>query len=257
MTTVEFELTDEFLAGFQMFPNFCRPVHNHDKRIMSIKFSPDGEKLVAASNQRTLEMYNCNTGTQEQYFQLYKHGMSVIEYMDKSDEILVGSITKGDCAIRELNMSSNRFVTSYIGHQRPSVSLSVDLEKKLFVSGGFDKSALVFDFRVPSAQLGLTDMPGIPLVALHPKTDNLCAMALENNRVELHDLRSLTKPFTVFKLNPEQSNWVSMKFSPDGDQILISSDSSRIKVINSFHGSIQAIYSSKFPFSNPNLSFSN
>lgn len=242
------DLTPDMLASYRMFQNFRRPAPNDDKRMMSIKFSADGERLVAASNKRTLELYNCNTGLQENYFHMYKHGMSVIEYMEASDQILVGSIgvTKGDFAVRELNMTKNQFATSYIGHQRPSVSLAVNLEQKLFVSGGFDKSALLFDFRIPAAQLSLVNLPSVPLVALHPKTDNLCAIGLEDNRIELHDLRFLHQPFTTFKFNKEPIKWINLKFSTQGDQLLISTDSSKVRIVNSFLGNVQAHLDSKY-----------
>lgn len=251
MSESKVELTNDCLARFEMFPNFRRQVNNADLRIASLKFSSDGEKLVVASNQRTLELYNCNTGLQENYFHLYKHGMSVIDYMDSADTILVGSVgaTKGDYAVRALNMSTNKFLTNYIGHNRPSVSLAVKSENNLFVSGGFDKAALLFDFRIPKAQISLDGLPSVPLVALHPATDNLCAVGLEDNRIGLHDLRFLNyTPFTVFKLNPDQCKWISMKFSSDGDQILISTNSTKVQLINSFLGTNQMVITSKCEF---------
>lgn len=244
----EIDLSDDLITRFEMFPNFRRPVNNEDRRVGSIKFSSDGERLVAANNHRILELYNCNTGQQVKPFYLFKHGMSVIDYMDANDRILIGSIgaTKGDFAIRELDMTKNAFAISYVGHQKPSVSLSVNMEKKLFVSGGHDKTVLLFDFRVPSPQTGLTNLPAVPMVAIHPKTDDLCAVALEDNRIELHDLRFLKAPFTVFKFNSDPMKWTHFKFSPNGDQILISSNTPRIRIINSFNGTPQAILSSKY-----------
>lgn len=240
-------LTDKLMGQFEMFPNFHRPINNSDLRILWIKFSPDGEQLIAASNKRTIELYNCNSGQQAKFFQPTKHGISCIDYMDSNDVVLVGSYAvKGDYAVRELNLVKNVYGSCYTGQRAPACSLDVDRERKYFITGGFDKTAMLFDFRIPTAQVSCSDLAGAPLVALHPKTA-ICALALDNNRIELYDLRAMNLgPFSIFKLNTDNVKWTSLKFSPDGRQMLISTDSSKIRVINSFTGVIQEVFGSKF-----------
>lgn len=241
------ELTDELMCRFQMFTNFHRPINSHDLRILWIKFSPDGRSLIAGSNKRTIQLYNCNTGQQENYFRLWKHGIGAIDYMDSNDMVLVGShASKGDYAVRELNMTKNVYdATSYIGHSAPVCSMAVNREKKYFVTGGYDKAAMVFDFRVPDAQNIRSDFPCPPLVALHPTT-TICALGIDNNRIELYDLRSMKMgPFSIFKMNMDNAKWTNVKFSPDGKQLLISSSATKIRVINSVNGAIQEVFGSK------------
>lgn len=229
----------------RLVPHFRSPL-NLEERIISIKFSHDGENLVAASNINTIDLFDCNTNQQVGYFDLKKHGISVIDYMDLN-KILVGSkcatATRDDYDVRELDMQNNRFVTCYNGHKQPSVSLAVNPEKQFFISGGLDKSARLFDFRMRCAQISNLDLPAVPLVALHPATE-LCALALENNRIELYDVRGLNKgPFTVFEFNEEPNKWTSLKFSPNGDKMLICTDSTRMSVINSFDGRVDSCMS--------------
>lgn len=132
---IEIDDTDTYMSSFNMFPNFRRPINNPDKRIDTIKFSPDGERLIAASNQRTLELYNCNTAQQENLFQLYKYGVKVVDFIDSNNSVLVGSTggVKNDYGIRLLDMKRNEFKTIYTGHTNTAISLAVSLEQKLFV----------------------------------------------------------------------------------------------------------------------------
>lgn len=241
------DLTDNLMSQFEMFPNFHRPINSSDQRILWIRFSPNGESVIAASNKRTIELYNCNKGQQENYFRLTKHGICAIDYMDSNDVVLVGSYAvKGDYAVRELNMTKNVYDTCYTGHVAPVRSLAVNREKKYFVTGGFDKSAMLFDFRIPTAQLSRSELSDAPLIALHPST-SIFAMAIDNTRIELHDLRSMNLgPFSIFKLNTDNVKWTSLKFSPDGRQLMISSNSTKIRIINSFTGAIQEVFGSKF-----------
>lgn len=242
------ELNDELIAQFQMFPNFYRPINDDERRIDWIRFSPSGEKLVAASNRHSLDLYNCNTAEREQFFDLQKHGVSTLEFIDSDDTILTGSIgrIKFDYALRELNLTKKVYGVCYFGHSLPVKSLAVNSKKNYFVSGGHDKIALLFDLRNPTAQMHCTGLPEAPLVALHPTTD-ICALALENNRVELYDLRAMNYgPFAILRLNVDHVKWTSLKFSSNGKQLLISSNTSKIRIINSFNGVVQEVYGSKF-----------
>lgn len=225
------DLDDELMAQFQMFPNFYRPINDDLRRIHWIKFSPSGEKLVSASNRNTLDLYNCNTAEREQFFDLQKHGISTMDFIDSDDTILTGSfghIIKHDYALRELNLTKKVYGACYHGHKAPVKSLAVNPKKGYFVSGGHDKAALLFDLRNPTAQIHCADLSDAPLVALHPTSD-ICALALDNSRIELYDVRSMNLgAFTIFSLNPDNVKWTSLKFSPNGKQLLISSNTSKV-----------------------------
>lgn len=242
------ELNDDLMAQFQMFPNFYRPINDDERRINWIKFSRSGEKLVAASNRHSLDLYNCNTAQRETYFDLQKHGIGTLDFIDSDDTVLIGSIgrIKYDYALRELNMTKKEYGASYYGHAAPVKSVSINAKKNYFVSGGYDKTALLFDLRNPTAQIHCTDLTDVPLVALHPTAD-ICALALDSTRVELFDVRAMNLgPFAILRLNADNVKWTSLKFSPNGKQLLISSNTSKIRVINSISGAVQEVFGSKF-----------
>ncbi|XP_055296328.1 WD repeat-containing protein 82-B-like [Sitodiplosis mosellana] len=244
---IEHAESDNLMRSFNIFPNFRKPVNNTDVRIRSIKFSPDGQKCVAANNERTIELYDCNTARFERHYQLFKHGISTMEYMDASDKIVVGSNVRGDFGIRELNLTTNQYAATYIGHEQPSYSLSVNAANKLILSGGCDKSIMLFDFRTPNAQVARHNLSAThnPLVALHPWTD-LCAVGLDDSRIEIYDLRGIPYgPFAVFKLNNDNVRWTSFKFSANAKQFLIGTNSPKIRVVNSKTGVIQQVFGSR------------
>lgn len=245
---IECEESDNLMRSFNIFPNFRKPVNNDDVRIKTIKFSADGQKLVASNNERIIELYDCNTARFEKQLKVYKHGVSTMEYLDAADKIVVGSEVRGDFGIRELNMTTNQYVSTYIGHTQPSYSLSVNVASKLILSGGRDKSLMLFDFRTPNAQVARhnVSVTSCPLVALHPSTD-LCAVAIDDSRIEIYDLRGIPfGPFSVFKLNNDNVRWTSFKFSANAKQFLIGTNSPKIRVVNSKTGAIQQVFGSKF-----------
>lgn len=237
-------LTADVLASFRLYPNFVRPL-DEEKRIKSIKFTADGLKLVAASNQNTIELYGCDTGVLDKYVEA-DYGVNVIDTLHSSDRVLVGSVANS--LIRDLNMSTNQIVTKYYGHRKPSTSLAVDLKNNLFVSGGLDKSMLLFDIRTAGSQFELIDLPDVPLVALHPNRDYSCALALEDRRIELRDLRYLAKSSPmVFEFKSDLAKWISLKYSPAGDQMLVSTNGTKVFAFDPCNGSTQITFNSKFP----------
>lgn len=84
--------------------------------------------------------------------------------------------------------------------------------------------ALLFDIRNPTAQLSYSELSDVPLV-----------------------VRGVNfGPFAVLKLNLDNVKWTSLKFSRNGKQLLISSDTSNIRVINSITAAVEEIFGSKF-----------
>ena len=102
-------------------------------------------------------------------------------------------------------------------------------------------------------------LAGRPVAAFDP--DGLIfAAGINSESVKLYDLRSFDKgPFSSFKLQGEQKcsqlieisinnnyslfsadskeiEWTGLKFSPDGKSILISTNGSVIKLIDSYNG---------------------
>lgn len=243
------ELNDFLIGQFEIFSNFYRPFNNPRKRIESIKFLPSGDNLIAATNQRSIELWNCCNANQVNQFNVYKHGISAIDVLDTDEAILIGSnARKGDYAIRELNMRTNIYTHQFIGHAAPCTSLAVNCEKQYFISTGQDKSVLVFDFRIPVPQISCSNLPSVPLIALHPSTD-ICALAIDNSQIDMMDLRFMNGPFCRFKLNADNAKWTHFKFSPNGEQMLVSSNGSLIRVINSFTGAVQGNFDSRLQFS--------
>ena len=77
-----------------------------------------------------------------------------------------------------------------------------------------------------------------PVVSYDPE-GLIFAVGLDSKQIKLYDLRSFDKgPFITFfiRSDPGKVEWTSMKFSPDGKTIILSTNGPIIKLIDAFQG---------------------
>lgn len=238
-------LSDGIMKSF--YPRFsfprCNPHPN--KRITSIKFSASGTHLVEVGNDHVVKLYNCDQGTTEQTMDVRKYGGLLADFMDGNDRVLLTS-TKKDHCLREMNFTRRGYQTVYDGHTDLVVSLAVHRESHIFLTGSKDKSVGLWDFRTQLPQSYQNKMSDTPLVAFESR-GNMFVVGLPHT-IELYDLRGLGYgPFNEFAFNRDDTNWTNIKLSPKGDQILMSSSSARIRLMDAFFGRVVRNFESKKP----------
>lgn len=229
--------TDAILKSFEMRIPFRCHIPNMDKRISSIKFSSDGEKLISCSNQHTIEIYDCSTATQ-QTIPCRKYGSGIVDFSNSPDNVIVTSTKRGH-AVRELSIEENCYKTCFSGHSDLVTGLAMNGDRNCFLTASRDKKVLLWDIRTPNAQHAHTDLPEAPLIGWHPSNLMFGVGLPDANIIRLFDIRGMESgSFAKFIFNPDLSKWTSLKFSPDGNQILVSTNGSTVRIIDSFTGKL-------------------
>jgi len=231
MSAHQTQLTSPLLRSMRVAKHYKE---NQDQ-ITNIHYSNDGMNIITSSADDQIIIYDCEKGTQKSTINSKKYGVDLIHFTQNKGHAVHAS-TKENDIIRYMSLKENKYIRYFGGHDKRVVTLAMNPADDTFLSGSLDKSIRLWDLRSNHCQ-GLMKLAGRPVAAFDP--DGLIfAAGINSESVKLYDLRSFDKgPFSSFKLQADSKEieWTGLKFSPDGKSILISTNGSVIKLIDSYN----------------------
>lgn len=179
-----------------------------------------------------IDLYNCHQGTHVHSTFSQKYGVDNICYTPEEDKILHSSTSNND-AIRFLCFSNNSYIRYFAGHTKKVTSLNFAGKSSSFVSSSLDKTVRLWDLRAEGFQSVLT-MSGPTLATFDPE-GFMVAVTEDSQVLKMFDRRNLSDPLiTGQEIKNKDNTWISIAFSPDGGNILLSTDSSQMTLIDAF-----------------------
>ncbi|KAI1715386.1 WD domain, g-beta repeat domain-containing protein [Ditylenchus destructor] len=215
----------------------AKSFNDNTDKINHMDYTSDGQTLITSSNDDSITVYDCNTGTKSRSVNSKKYGVDLIHFAHTGKDAIHSS-TKVDNTIRYLSLHDNKYLRYFLGHTKKVVTLCMSPLDDMFLSGSLDKTIRLWDLKQPNCQ-GLMQLPSRPIAAFDPE-GLIFAAGVGSEVVKLYDLRTYDKgPFATFKLVAESNvEWTGMKFSPDGKAILIMTNGPFMRLIDAFTGQI-------------------
>lgn len=231
-------ITDSLLRSFRIartYPN--------SQTVNCLDFTQNGESAVSSSDDDCIVIYDIRIGKQTGTLYSKKYGVDIIRYAHRDTETVVYSSNKQDDTIRYLSLSDNKFIRYFPGHAARVIALSMSPVDDTFISGSLDKTVLMWDLRAPNYQGSISTL-GKPICCFDP-AGLIFAAGVESQVIQLYDIRAFNKgPFASFESRFSRvCEWTGIKFSNNGEQILISSNGGMIRVLNAFNGSVLHTFS--------------
>lgn len=236
MSTLSEEIITEFRPiGFQMSTR-------SDKRILSMRITANGSRLMATTNYNWIEIYDCNKGVQFDSIPTKKYGCCAFDFGENDDEIVVSS-TVGDNVIRSLNIEKKSYVALYAGHDHRVMSVKAHRGTNMMMSSCANGRLLLWDMRSRQC-IAERAFGAAPVADWHP-TGSLIAVGKNSEIVELFDVRGLGfGPFAKFRCNQEQNSlWTRLQFSDNGKLVLISTNGTTVKCVETMFGNVLHFFS--------------
>lgn len=236
-------LTKNAVKSFSIAKQLCVTT----ERINAIDFSPNGETLISSDNNEQIIFYDCDRSDQLKTINVRKYGVDLVRYTRDTNHFIHTS-TKIDHSIRHMNMDMVTYLEYYRGHTDRVVSLCMSPNDEKFLSGSLDRTLRLWDLRSNECK-GIMNVSGRPIAAFDPEGRTF-AVGINSASVKLYDIRKYeVGPFVTFKMDNEKtSEWIDMKFSPDGKVIMINTNGPVIRLIDAYDGTALQTISSKFRF---------
>jgi COMPASS component SWD2 len=242
-------LTVDLFSKFQIAKVFANTNNN------SIDFDNTGSFLLCSSDDEALRIYDAKLGTLKNTAFSKKYGCNLARFTHKPTAIVYAS-TKEDDAIRYLSIYDNKYLRYFKGHTGKVTSLKMSPQDDTFLSASLDETVRLWDLRTPNCQGLMSTVSGMgPSVVGFDQTGLVFGVGMQSNYLRLYDLKNYENgPFASFDLNqllktvndPTTNEytsytpqWSDIKFSNDGNNILINTKMDIIYLIDAFNGNVK------------------
>ncbi|KAL6359995.1 hypothetical protein LRP88_05691 [Fusarium phalaenopsidis] len=117
-------------------------IGDHDDRVRSVAFSPDGQLAVSGSRDETVKIWDVATGTLTQTLKGHRDGVGSVVFSTDGSLIASGS---EDHTIKIWDVSSGKAMRTLTGHADSVWSVVFSADSKLLASGSDDMTVKIWD----------------------------------------------------------------------------------------------------------------
>ncbi|KAI8097277.1 WD40-repeat-containing domain protein [Halteromyces radiatus] len=231
-------LTSTLLSTFKVTKAFG-PNRRH---LTSLSYDDTGEFCITAAEDESLKLYNCRDGTLKTTLYSRKYGVGLARFTHQASNVIYGS-TKEDDTLRYLSLHDNKYIRYFRGHKKRVISLEMSPADDQFISSSLDGTVRLWDLRSPNCQ-GMIDAAGRPIASI----DNaglVFGVGLDSQVLRLYDIRKFhIGPFATWTvtdpLYPQGTpEWTSIKFTNDGQHILLTTTGNVHYVLDAYNGHVE------------------
>ncbi|MCD4785543.1 MAG: protein kinase [Candidatus Eremiobacteraeota bacterium] len=119
-----------------------RTLKGHSSDVNSVAFSPDGKYMASGSNDKTIKMWNKDTGKCLRTLKGHSSDINSVKFSPDSKYIASGSY---DHTIKIWDADSGECLRTLKGHSGSVYSVAFSPDGKYIASGGWDKTIKIWD----------------------------------------------------------------------------------------------------------------
>jgi WD40 repeat protein/tetratricopeptide (TPR) repeat protein len=202
-------------------------------RVLGLAFSPDGNKLATAENDRTARIWDVKTGREQRVMRGHEGYVWSVAFSPDGSRVATAS---NDGTAKVWDAESGRELNTLIGHSRVLYAIAFSRDGKLLATGGSDY-AQIWDAASGRLLHELSDEGTVHGVALSPDGRTLATVNFASPTVTIWDVNSGHKLRT---LDGHTAAGFAVAFSPDGSKLATANMDKTVRLWNPVTG--QALF---------------
>jgi len=132
-----------------------RTFEGHTDRVTSVVFSPDGQQILSGSWDKTLKLWDVNTGSLVRSFTGHTDSVNSVAFSPDGQTILSGS---SDNTVKLWNVSTGQLIYTFIGHSGSVNSVAISSDGQIILSGSSDGTIKLWNISTKQLTLTLVDL---------------------------------------------------------------------------------------------------
>ena len=205
----------------------------HSDSIMSIAFSPDGKRLASGSADKTIKVWDTQTGALKQTLTGHSNGVHSLEFSPDGRTLASGS---DDKTIKLWEAQTGALKLTLPGHNSPVHTIAFSPDGKYLASGSTDKTIKLWDTQTGALRQTLTGHSDtVKHVAFSPDGKHL-ASGSDDKTIKVWDTQTGALKQT---LTGHTGGVHAIAFSPDGKYLASGSIDMTIKFWDTQTGALK------------------
>jgi WD40 repeat protein len=209
----------------------------HDDRVNDVAFAPNGETVVAASDDGTVQRYRVSTG--ELLLPTYGGAgeINAVAFSPDGGQLVWGQ-SNGDVVL--VDVGSGAVVRTFTGHNAAVNDVAFSPNGTQILSGSSDRRALLWNVADGTVLRDFQHELGINAVAISPQDPTVVATGSEDETIKIWNT---TGGAELVTLNGHAGPINDLAFSPNGLTLLSASDDETAKAWSPHRGIAVTTYS--------------
>ncbi|KAI9907851.1 hypothetical protein PsorP6_004106 [Peronosclerospora sorghi] len=242
-----------------------------DLRITSLDFHRNGERCVTSRSDGVMSMINCLSGTVAKTILTKRYGVDIVRFTHHSDCVIYSSANQSnDHRIRYHSFFDNKFLRYFTGHAERVTSLMMHPTADQFLSAGMDATIRLWDIRCSdtTAIIRSDHSPISHMCAAYDQEGVVFGVYTDDHLIRMYDARNYQEgPFAKFSLydpsivaalepffakiqapnlNIKKLHALQLKFSPDGNQLLVTTNRGVFIHVDAFEGKMLHLFKEQY-----------
>ncbi|MBW4572740.1 MAG: WD40 repeat domain-containing protein [Tolypothrix carrinoi HA7290-LM1] len=196
----------------------------HSEKVTSVVISPDSETLVSGCADKTIKVWNLNTGKLIRTLTEDLGEISSVAVSSDGHFLAVGSCQHPKSNVKVWNLNSRKLLHTLLGHQKPVNCIAISPDGQILASGS--NKIKIWNLHKGDRICTLWHSSAVNAAAISPD-GTILASASSDNKIRLWNPRT-GDPLRT--LNGHSGEVKSVIISPDGEILFSGSADKTIKI---------------------------